>query len=122
MSVKIKLFAGMVAALIFTGILSVALVAHAEEIKTKAYYEMLSQNEETYVNSVRRYLADNGFKNAGINLTKTFDGDVVDEYKLVINHHSFEYASADKLDLMEETFAYGDGFYLDGDVRIEFSF
>ena len=62
------------------------------------------------------------FKNAGINLTKTFDGDEVDEYKLVVNHHSFEYASADKLKKFEDTMAYGEGFYLDGDVRIEFSY
>lgn len=122
MTVKVKLFAGMVAAFIFTGILSVALVAHAEEVKTREYYDMLSQNEDAYVNSVRRFLSDNGFKNAGINLTKTFDGDKVEEYKLVINHHSFEYASEEKLEDFEETFAYGDGFYLDGDVRIEFSY
>lgn len=122
MSVKFKLFLGVVALVLFTGVLSIALVAHAEDRKTKEYYDMLAQNEDTYINHVRRFLDDNGFKNAGINLTKTFDGDEVDEYKLVINHHSFEYASADKLEKFEDTMAYGEGFYLDGDVRIEFSY
>ena len=122
MSIKTKIISGIVSLVMVATILSIALVAHAEDKRQDEYRRMLAENEEHYEVAIRRFLADEGFKNAGINLTKTFDEKDEMTYKLVINHHSFEYASEDKLEEFAVLFSDPDEFYLDSDVRVEFSY
>lgn len=122
MTHKEKIIAGFVTFIVAAAILSYALVAHAADKKQDEYYRMLAENEEHYEVAVRRYLSDCGFKNAGINLTKSFDENDEMTYKLVVNHHLFEYASDEKLRDFEENFSNPNEFYLDGAVSVEFSF
>ena len=63
-----------------------------------------------------------GFKNVGINITKSFDENKNITYKVVIHHHSFEYASQDRIEEIKDLM-YDKAFaYLDGNINVEISY
>ncbi len=119
MSIKLKVLFAVVLFMVI--ISSVSLVAKAGDKKSEEYQQMLAEHETMYVRNVKNYLSENGFKNAGINLTKTVEDTEV-SYKVIINHHSFMYSKEEKMDMMEDMFSDSDLFYLDGPVIVEFSF
>ena len=117
-----KLFIILTAVIVSTVVLGVSVKAYANDKKGREYREAVERNEEEYVRDIREYLNDYGFKNAGVNLTKEYDKDRNVTYSLVVNHHSFEYASASKLHGMENIFYEKADEYLAGDLETEFSF
>ena len=119
---RIKLFTIIAAVIVVTVILSVSLKAYANDKKGREYRETIERSEAEYVKDIREYLNDYGFKNAGVNLTKEYDKDRNVTYRLVVNHHSFEYASASKIHNMENCFYEKADEYLKGSLETEFSF
>ena len=122
MTGKIKLFTIIAAVIVISVVLSVSVKAYANDKKGREYREAIERSEAEYVKDVRENLNDYGFKNAGVNLTKEYDKDRNVTYRLVVNHHSFEYASASKLNCMENIFYEKADEYLAGDLETEFSF
>ena len=119
---RIKLFIILSTAIVVTVILSVSVKAYANDKKGKEYRAAIERNEAEYVKDIREYLNDYGFKNAGVNLTKEYDQNRNVTYKLVVNHHSFEYASAAKIHNMENCFYEKADEYLKGNLETEFTF
>lgn len=122
MTVKTKALVLTATVIIFAAICSIALVARADDKKSKEYRMQIESNEKTYVREVKNFLSENGFANAGVNLTKTTDENMNISYKLVLNHHSFMYAKAEKTAMIEDLLSDSECFYLDGPVRVEFSY
>lgn len=122
MTVKSKALIIAVTVIVFATICSIALVARADDRKSKEYRMQIEQNEKEYIKEVKSYLSENGFSNTGVNLTKTVDENMNISYKLVLNHHSFMYAKPEKTAMMEDLFSNSECFYLDGPVRVEFSY
>lgn len=122
MTVKKRALIITAAVLVFVAICSISLVAKAEDKKSKEYRMQIESNEKTYVKEVKNYLSENGFANAGVNLTKTTDENMNLSYKLVLNHHSFMYAKAEKTAMIEDLLSDSECFYLDGPVSVEFSY
>jgi len=120
MTVRIKSFLSIIFAALIIIVLLFSIKAYANDHKTKEYRETISENEDEYVHNVRIYLNDMGFKNAGINLTKSFDEDRNVTYSLIVNHHSFEYANADKLAKMENDLYFGSKDLLTGNIETKF--
>ena len=119
---RIKLFTIIAAVIVISVILSVSVKAYANDKKGREYREAAERSEAEYVKDVREYLNDYGFKNAGVNLTKEYDKDRNVTYMLVVNHHSFEYASDAKIRNMENCFYEKADEYLCGNLKTEFSF
>ena len=119
---RIKLLTIIAAVIIISVVLSVSVKAYANDKKGREYREAVERSEAEYVKDVREYLNDYGFKNAGVNLTKEYDKDRNVTYKLVVNHHSFEYASDAKIHNMENCFYEKADEYLCGNLKTEFSF
>ena len=119
---RIKLLTIIAAVIIISVVLSVSVKAYANDKKGREYREAVERSEAEYVKDVREYLNDYGFKNAGVNLTKEYDKDRNVTYKLVVNHHSFEYASDGKIHNMENCFYEKADEYLCGNLKTEFSF
>lgn len=119
---KIKLFIILAAVIVSAVVLGVSVKAYANDKKGREYREAVERNEDEYVRDIREYLNDYGFKNAGVNLTKEYDKDRNVTYRLVVNHHSFEYASSSKLHGMENRFYEIADEYLAGNLETEFSF
>lgn len=115
------LFAGF-SVLVVVCILSISIKSYAEDKKGKEYHEAMVRHENEYVHEIRESLNDYGFKNAGINLTKEYDENRTVTYKLVINHHSLEYAENAKLNKMESEFENLANEYLTGSLNAEFTF
>lgn len=122
MTGRIKLFTIIAAVIVISVVLSVSVKAYANDKKGREYREAIERSEAEYVKDVREYLNDYGFKNAGVNLTKEYDKDRNVTYKLVVNHHSFEYASDSKIRNMENCFYEKADEYLKGNLETEFSF
>ena len=119
---RIKLFTIIAAVIVISVILSVSVKAYANDKKGREYREAAERSEAEYVKDVREYLNDYGFKNAGVNLTKEYDENRNVTYKLVVNHHSFEFASDAKIHNMENCFYEKADEYLCGNLKTEFSF
>ncbi|MBR6382675.1 MAG: hypothetical protein IKS56_01710 [Lachnospiraceae bacterium] len=119
---RIKLLTIIAAVIIISVVLSVSVKAYANDKKGREYREAVERSEAEYVKDVREYLNDYGFKNAGVNLTKEYDENRNVTYKLVVNHHSFEYASDAKIHNMENCFYEKADEYLCGNLKTEFSF
>ena len=119
---RIKFFIILTAVIVVAVILSVSVKAYANDKKGKEYRAAIERNEAEYVKDIREYLNDYGFKNAGVNLTKEYDQNRNVTYKLVVNHHSFEYASASKMHNMENCFYEKADEYLKGNLETEFTF
>ena len=109
-------------AVVLTVILTASIKTYANDRRGREYRESVKRNEAEYVRDIRKYLDDNGFKNAGINLTKEYDEERNVTYILLVNHHSFEYTSDDKIESMEDRFLANACEYLDGGLKTEFSF
>jgi hypothetical protein len=122
MTGKIKILLLVSAVFVITLVLSFSLRAYANDKKGREYREAIERSEAEYVKDIREYLNDYGFKNAGVNLTKEYDEDRNVTYRLVVNHHSFEYASASKIHNMENCFYEKADEYLKGSLETEFSF
>ena len=103
-------------------VLSISVKSYANDRRGREYREATERREAEYERDVRNYLENCGFKNAGINLTKEFDENRNVTYKLVINHHSLEYACDEKLSDMEVEFYIKAEEYLGESVKTEFSF
>ena len=119
---RIKFFIILTAVIVITVVLSVSVKAYANDKKGREYREAIERSEAEYVKDIREYLNDYGFKNAGVNLTKEYDQNRNVTYKLVVNHHSFEYASALKMHNMENCFYEKADEYLKGSLETEFTF
>ena len=122
MTGKIKLFTIIAAVIVISVVLSVSVKAYANDKKGREYREAVERSEAEYIKDVREYLNDYGFKNAGVNLTKEYDENRNVTYKLVVNHHSFEFASDAKIHNMENCFYEKADEYLCGNLKTEFSF
>lgn len=103
-------------------VLGFSVKSYAEDLKGKEYRKAVKEKENEYVHEVRVSLEEYGFKNAGVNLTKSYDEDRNVTYELVINHHSFEYADYAKLCKIENELYEEADHYLEGDLRTEFSY
>ena len=103
-------------------VLSMSVKAYANDKKSREYKEAIAKQENCYVREIRNSLDEFGFKNAGINLTKEYDENRNVTYNLSINHHSFEYASEDKLNEMEDIIYINADKYLTGNVEANFTF
>ena len=103
-------------------VLSMSVKAYANDKKSREYKEAVAKQENCYVREIRNSLDEFGFKNAGINLTKEYDENRNVTYNLSINHYSFEYASEDKLNEMEDIIYINADKYLNGNVEANFTF
>ena len=99
----IKIFAFLLSLSIATFILTLSLVSHAQDKRNRDYREMVEASEDSYEREVRNTLNELGFKNAGINLTKSYDENKDISYRILINHHSFEYATPEKMAYLEDS-------------------
>ncbi|MBO4347389.1 MAG: hypothetical protein J5840_07100 [Lachnospiraceae bacterium] len=122
MTLKIKLFAALISLLIISLVFGVSVKSYAKDKRSREYRESVEQCEEEYTRAIRDALNDYGFKNAGISLTKTFDEKRNISYKLVINHHSFEYADESKLNRIEDILYETSEEYLNGNLQTCFSY
>ena len=122
MSMKYKVLF-VAAGLILAGfILSFSIYAHAGTVRSREHRKAMSEREDIYEREVGNLLNDCGFKNTGINLTKFYETDNGTTYKLVLNHHSFEYMSDSKKNMItEEVYVLADE-YLEGDFLVDFSY
>lgn len=119
---KFKIFGSLLTLVIAGIILFTSISAHADNVRNKRYREALDKSEDTYERELRNDLTDMGFKNVGINITKSFDENKNITYKVVIHHHSFEYASKDRIEEINDLM-YDKAFsYLDGNVNTEISY
>ncbi|MCR5848696.1 MAG: hypothetical protein K6G75_11350 [Lachnospiraceae bacterium] len=122
MTLKIKLFTGIVFIFFIALVLSFSIRSYAVDKRNREYREAECERENEFVKEVRKNLDECGFKNAGVNLTKMYNEDREVTYKLVANHHSFEYASDDKLDSIEDMFYETGEEYLLGNMETELTF
>ena len=122
MTGKIKILLTVSAILVITIVLSISIRAYADEKKGREYKESVSANENVYEKEVRDFLNDYGFKNAGVNLTKQYDEERNVTYSLMINHHSFEYASTEKIDEIEDRMYEMADYYLKANLETSFTF
>ena len=60
-----------------------------------AYYH---EKEEIFIDVLTSVLADNGIRNAGINISSIIDADGSREYKVSIHHYCFEYMAQEERD------------------------
>ena len=122
MSVRLNILIATLSVIILAGVCSLTLVARANDNKSKEFRQQIENREKEYVKEVKNVLAESGFENAGVNLTKVTDENMNMNYRLVINHHSFMYAKSEKTDMLEDMFSNSESFYLDGPVTVEFSY
>ena len=87
---KFKIIGSLLTILIAALILFASISAHADNIRNRRYRENLENSEDAYEREIRESLSDMGFRNAGINITKSFDENKNITYKVVVHHHSFE--------------------------------
>ena len=119
---KFKIFGSLLTLVIVGIILFTSISAHADNVRNKRYREALDKSEDTYERELRNDLTDMGFKNVGINITKSFDENKNITYKVVIHHHSFEYASQDRIEEIKDLM-YDKAFaYVDGNINAEISY
>ena len=119
---KFKIFGSLITIIIAGIILFASISAHADNVRNRRYREALDKSEDTYEKEIREGLSDMGFKNAGINITKSFDESKNITYKVVVHHHSFEYASADRLREIDNLLYDSANAYLDGSINAEISY
>lgn len=122
MTGKIKILLFISAVFVTTLVLSFSLRAYANDKKGREYRESVCAKENVYEKEVRDCLNDYGFKNAGINLTKQYDEERNVTYSLMINHHSFEYASNEKIDEIEDRMYEMADEYLEANLETSFTF
>ena len=122
MTGKIKFLLSISAVLVIATVLSFSIKAYANDKKGREYRESVSANENIYEKEVRDCLNDYGFKNAGINLTKQYDEERNVTYSLMVNHHSFEYASNEKIDEIEDRMYEMADEYLKANLETSFTF
>jgi len=117
-----KIFGTLLTLVIVGIILFTSLSAHAGNVRNKRFREELDKSEDAYERELRTELTNMGFKNAGINITKSFDECKNITYKVEIHHHSFEYASSDRIAEINNLM-YDKAFdYLDGSVDARISY
>ena len=119
---RYKIIAAVFTFIIAFFILGGSVITHAEGKRNRLYREMIEQSEDVYEKEVRNTLNDMGFKNAGVNLTKFYDENKDITYRVVVNHHSFEYASDEKIRMIENSlYEIADG-CLEGSIETEISY
>ena len=122
MTLKFRLFIALFSIIIVSLVLSISVKSYAKDKRSREYREMVEQCEEEYTRAIRNTLNDYGFMNAGISLTKSYDEERNVTYKLVVNHHSFEYADDSKLNRMENILYETSEAYLEGNLETCFSY
>ena len=103
-------------------VLGFSVKSYAEDLKGKEYRKAVKEKENEYVHEVRVSLEEYGFKNAGVNLTKFYDENKDITYRVVVNHHSFEYASNEKINEIEDMMYEMADEYLEGNLETSFTF
>lgn len=122
MTRKIKVLFIISSIIIVTVALSFSAKAYANDKKGREYKAAVASMENQYEKEIRDFLGDYGFKNAGVNLTKQYDEDRNVTYLLMVNHHSFEYASNEKINEIEDMMYEMADEYLEGNLETSFTF
>lgn len=122
MTHKIKVLFIVSSIIIVTLVLSISVRAYANDKRGREYREAIASKENGYEREIRECLDEYGFKNAGINLTKEYDEERNVTYNLSVNHHSFEYASIDKMNEIEDRMYEKAEEYLEGSLETSFTF
>lgn len=122
MKIKRNVITGILMAAVFFAVLAFAARAYADNKHGREYREMMETHETEYKRYIKTYLREKGFPNAGVNLMRFYDVNEGISYKMVVNHYSFEYATAEKLAEMTDEMEYFDNFPLDGEISVEFSY